>query len=134
MYSIHTLEQKCRHLEFPQAVLHLLWWTDLQPEQCHLDSWSLLSDSGIWRGRNNSLGQILLCPTGKKEIFICSCRPVRILHIKHAIRYLFLFCPLQLSAWKWTYVSPNPWVFKKWWSMDMIMFPPLPTLEASSIK
>ena len=51
-------------------------------------------------------GVNLVCPTTKKDKVILVCLFVRTLQARYCIMALFLFCPVQLSAWRYTSFSP----------------------------
>jgi len=77
------------------------------------------SDDTAWR-RNACLtrpkhqsGANFVCPAIKKLIVTDLCKPTATLHAKYHRTILFLFCPEQLSQWRWTSVSPNPKFWKK---------------------
>lgn len=79
-------------------------------------------------------GANFVCPTTRKESVILVCLPVSALHAKYCTIQLFLFCPVQLSAWRNTSVSPRPWQLKKWWSWLTTVLAPLPQSPASSVR
>ena len=79
-------------------------------------------------------GENFVWPTIKNDRLIFACRPTIVRQNKYCNMVLFLFWPTQLSACRWTSLSPRPCTSKKWCSRLTIVFAPFLVSHASSIK
>jgi hypothetical protein len=75
-----------------------------------------------------------VCPTMRNDNVIVSLRPTRTRQARYCMTNRFLFWPLQLSAWRCSWASPRLWVWRKWCSMLIMLFAPLPVFTASSMR
>ena len=77
-------------------------------------------------------GENFVCPTIKNESVICvqanNCAPQQIL--EHSV----IFCPMQLSACRWTSLSQDCAIEKRWCSNLTIVFAPFLVSFVSSIR